>query len=97
MRLAQLVQTRMCAAVVGGSNLALTVWLRSVEELQPLEMEISLRTPNIAIAERTLTLRHLKLMGRVLDEDGRARRVVPLDIWRDPYSLTSDLPESIRR
>lgn len=81
--LAQLPQTRMCAAVVGHSDLALTVWLRSVEELQPLEMEIAAAVPDLVVAERTLTLRHVKLMGRVLRDDGRAARVVPLDIWRD--------------
>ncbi|MQA93618.1 MAG: AsnC family transcriptional regulator [Streptosporangiales bacterium] len=86
-RLAQLPQARMCAAVVGGSDLALTVWVRSVEELQPLEMEIRHRIPGVAVTERTLTLRHLKLMGRVLCDDGRAERVVPLDIWRDPAPL----------
>ena len=90
--LSRLAQTRMCASVVGGSNLALTVWLRSVEELQPLEMEMNLRAPHILITARTLTLRHLKLMGRVLDEDGRASRVVPLDIWQDPDSLADPEP-----
>jgi DNA-binding Lrp family transcriptional regulator len=85
--LSGLPQTRMCAAVIGASNLVLTVWLRSVDELQPLEMEITLRTPGIRITQRLLTLRHLKLMGRVLDERGRAARAVPMDIWRDPDSL----------
>lgn len=88
-RLAQLPQARMCAAMVGGSDLALTVWVRSVEDLQPLEMEIRHRVPGVAVTERTLTLRHLKLMGRVLRDDGRAERVVPLDIWRDPAPLAS--------
>jgi DNA-binding Lrp family transcriptional regulator len=85
--LSRLAQTRMCAAVIGSSNLVLTVWLRSVDELQPLEMEITLRSPGIRIAQRLLTLRHLKLMGRVLDDRGRAERAVPMDIWRDPDSL----------
>ncbi|GAA4499359.1 AsnC family transcriptional regulator [Actinoallomurus oryzae] len=86
--LAGLPQTRMCAAVVGHSDLALTVWLRSVEELQPLEMEIAAAVPNLVVAERTLTLRHVKLMGRVLRDDGRAARAVPLDIWRHPVPPT---------
>lgn len=88
-RLAQLPQARMCAAMVGGGDLALTVWVRSVEDLQPLEMEIRHHIPGVAVTERTLTLRHLKLMGRVLRDDGRAERVVPLDIWRDPAPLAS--------
>ncbi|MFD0855578.1 hypothetical protein ACFQ07_25275, partial [Actinomadura adrarensis] len=95
--LAALPQTRMCAAVVGGSNLALTLWLRSVEELQPLEMEMSRRAPRTSITERTLTLRHLKLMGRVLDTEGRAARAVPLDIWQDPGSFAQDHAGSTHR
>lgn len=87
MELAGLAKTRMCAAVIGTSNLVLTVWLSSTDELQPLEMEITVRAPDIRIAQRLLTLRHLKLMGRVLDGRGRAERAVPMDIWRDPDSL----------
>jgi DNA-binding Lrp family transcriptional regulator len=85
--LSGLPQTRMCAAVIGNSNLVLTLWLRSADELQPLEMEMALRMPDIRISQRLLTLRHLKLMGRVLDEHGRAERAVPMDIWCDPDSL----------
>jgi DNA-binding Lrp family transcriptional regulator len=83
-KLIQIPQTRMCAAVVGSSDLALTVWVRSVEDLQPLEMEIRNEIPGLVVTERTLTLRHLKLMGRVLRDDGRAGRVVPLDVWSTP-------------
>lgn len=85
--LSRLAETRMCAAVIGSSNLVLTVWLGSVDRLQSLELEIALRAPGLRIARRLLTLRHIKLMGRVLDDDGRAKRAVPMDIWRDPDSL----------
>ncbi len=85
--LAQLPQTRMCAAVIGNSNLVLTVWLGSVDELQPLERRITLRLPRIRITQRLLTLRHLKLMGHVLDDSGRAERAVPMDVWREPGPL----------
>ncbi|MCX4094104.1 Lrp/AsnC family transcriptional regulator [Nocardia sp. alder85J] len=88
-------QTRMCAAVIGGGNLVLTVWLGSVTELQPLEMQITVGIPGIRITERLLTLRHLKLMGRVLDDTGRAERAVPMDIWRDPGSLGVSEPAAV--
>jgi len=82
--LSVLPQTRMCAAVIGSSNLVATVWLRSMSDLSPLEAEIMARIPDIQINDRLLTLRHLKLMGQVLDGSGRAQRYVPMDIWREP-------------
>ncbi|WP_329569238.1 hypothetical protein [Kitasatospora sp. NBC_01266] len=36
------------------------------------------------MAERRVSLRTVKRMGRILDADGRAVRAVPMDIWRDP-------------
>ncbi|MQY28061.1 Lrp/AsnC family transcriptional regulator [Nocardia aurantia] len=91
-QLAALPQTRMCASVIGASNLVLTVWLGAVSELHPLEVRLTERMPVIRIAQRLLTLRHLKLMGRVLDEHGRAERAVPMDIWRDPESFGTPVP-----
>jgi DNA-binding Lrp family transcriptional regulator len=82
--LSGLPQTRMCAAVIGNSNLVATVWLRSMSELSPLEAEIMARIPEVQVNDRLLTLRHLKLMGQVLDVSGRAQRYVPMDIWREP-------------
>nr|WSY56402.1 hypothetical protein OG999_43845 [Streptomyces sp. NBC_00886] len=35
------------------------------------------------IAERVITLRHEKLLGRVLDPEGRSVDVVPRDMWAD--------------
>ncbi|WP_216903081.1 Lrp/AsnC family transcriptional regulator [Nocardia alni] len=85
--LAQLPQTRMCASVIGDSNLVLSVWLDSADELHHLERQLTLRIPSIRITQRLLTLRHLKLMGHVLDDSGRAERAVPMDVWRDPIAL----------
>src|SRR3984957_6827447 len=84
--LSGLPQTRMCAAVIGSSNLVLTVWLRSMSDLNPLETEIMARVPGLRVNDRMLTLRHLKLMGQVLDDSGRAQRYVPMDIWSEPAS-----------
>ena len=82
--LSGLPQTRMCAAVIGSSNLVATVWLRSMSDLSPLETEIMARIPDVQVNDRLLTLRRLKLMGQVLDDSGRAQRYVPMDIWREP-------------
>lgn len=83
-QLSGLPQTRMCAAVIGSSNLVATVWLRSMSDLSPLETDIMTHAPDIQVNDRLLTLRHLKLMGQVLDSSGRAQRYVPMDIWREP-------------
>lgn len=82
--LSGLPQTRMCAAVIGSSNLVATVWLRSLSDLSSLETEIMTRIPDVQVNDRLLTLRRLKLMGQVLDDSGRAQRYVPMDIWREP-------------
>lgn len=82
--LSGLPQTRMCAAVIGSSNLVATVWLRSMSDLSILETEMTARVPGIQVNDRHLTLRHFKLMGQVLDDGGRAQRYVPMDIWREP-------------
>ena len=78
--LAELDQARLCAAVVGGSNLVLVAWLRSLGELQALEIEIARIAPSANVVKRAVTLRHLKLITRVLDDE-LAGRVVPADIW----------------
>ena len=86
-RLAQLAQARLCAAVVGSSNLVLVAWLRSIGDLQELELEVTRRAPMARIVKRALTLRHLKLITRVLDDE-LAGRVVPADIWQYTLSLS---------
>lgn len=86
-RLARLPQTRLCATVVDNSNLVLVLWLRSTGDVQPLESEIVRLAPKVHITRRALTLRHLKLVNRVLD-DGRAGRVVPADVWPSGSTCT---------
>ncbi|HWG24222.1 Lrp/AsnC family transcriptional regulator [Actinospica sp.] len=81
-QLAALPETRLCAAITGGRpNLLLTLWLRSVADIQRLEAALADRIPELEILDRGLTLRHVKRLGRVLDADGQAAGVVPLQIW----------------
>ncbi|MFD8306802.1 hypothetical protein ACFV29_31345 [Streptomyces sp. NPDC059690] len=40
--------------------------------------------PSLGVADRTMTLRHGKLLGRVLDRRGRSLGVVPPDVWSEP-------------
>ncbi|MGV9266732.1 Lrp/AsnC family transcriptional regulator [Kitasatospora sp. NPDC003701] len=83
-QLARLPEARLCVSVTGTHNLALSVWLRSLADGQRLEAALVRRFPDLRVAERRVSLRTAKRMGRVLDADGRAVRAVPMDIWRDP-------------
>ncbi|GAB2516090.1 hypothetical protein [Nocardia heshunensis] len=47
------------------------------------ENQLATTHPDLTITERTITLRHEKLLGRILDRHGRSRAVVPPDVWRD--------------
>lgn len=40
--------------------------------------------PGLAVVDRLVTLRPVKRMGRLLDEDRRAVGAVPMDVWADP-------------
>ncbi|GAA1235113.1 AsnC family transcriptional regulator [Kitasatospora nipponensis] len=83
-QLARLPEVRLCVAVTGPHNLVLSVWQRSLADVQRLETALARRFPDLRVAERRVSLRTVKRMGRILDADGRAVRAVPMDIWRDP-------------
>lgn len=81
--LIRLPQTRNCAAVSGTHNLVVQASLHSVAEVTRFENQMATMHPDLAITERVITLRHEKLLGRILDAHGRSRVIVPPDIWRD--------------
>ena len=54
---------------------------RRLPELRRLEEELAGRFPDVRVRDRQLTLRAVKLVGRLLDEEGRAAGYVPLDPW----------------
>ncbi|MFE3193989.1 Lrp/AsnC family transcriptional regulator [Nocardia sp. NPDC059240] len=76
-------QTRNCAAVSGPHNLVVQAGLHSVAEVTRFENQLATTHPGLTITDRTITLRHEKLLGRILDRHGRSRAVVPPDVWRD--------------
>ncbi|WP_330334378.1 Lrp/AsnC family transcriptional regulator [Streptomyces sp. NBC_00536] len=87
-QLARLPEIRLCVAVTGRHNLILSVWQRSLADVQRLEATLARRFPDLRVAERRVSLRTVKRMGRILDADGRAVRAVPMDIWRDPTPVS---------
>ncbi|MEV7796646.1 Lrp/AsnC family transcriptional regulator [Streptomyces sp. NPDC087512] len=77
-------EVRMCMSVTGPHNLVFTVWLRSVADVQRLEAQLAERLPHLALVDRAIALRQIKLMGRLIDETGRAAGVVPMELWTAP-------------
>lgn len=78
-QLARLPETRSCSSVTGGrANLLLSVWLRSAADIHRLEAALAEQVDDLQIIDIALSLRHVKRMGRLLDDHGRAGGVVPL-------------------
>jgi len=59
-------------------------WLRSTAEAHDLERRMGHALPGLRIEDRSLVLRTTKLLGRVLDPEGRSVRSVPLLAERPP-------------
>ncbi|WP_171171962.1 Lrp/AsnC family transcriptional regulator [Streptomyces sp. I05A-00742] len=78
--LAKLPEIRMVIGVSGPQNLIAIVWVRSLVDTQELEVRLAARLPHLRITDRAIALRAVKLMGRLLDTEGRANGFVPVDI-----------------
>ncbi len=79
--LTELPEVRLCAAVTGADNLVMTLWLRSLGDIQRLEAELARHLPALTLTDRAVTLRAAKRMGCLLDDNGRITDVVPIDPW----------------
>ncbi|MFD9887754.1 Lrp/AsnC family transcriptional regulator, partial [Amycolatopsis sp. NPDC059027] len=79
--LGRLPEIRMCAAISGAANLCAVVWLRSQHDTVELESGLAAKLPWLEIVDRAVTLRCVKLMGRLMDDTGRSAGRVPLDFW----------------
>ncbi|MEU6199319.1 Lrp/AsnC family transcriptional regulator [Streptomyces sp. NPDC047061] len=82
--LIRLPETRNCAAISGPQNLILQASLHSVSDILRLETHLATTHPTLDIADRVVTLRQDKLLGRLLDAHGRSVGVVPADLWAEP-------------
>ncbi|MFF4901618.1 Lrp/AsnC family transcriptional regulator [Streptomyces sp. NPDC001068] len=82
--LIRLPETRNCAAVSGPENLVLQATLHSPADIIRLESQLVTAHPALDIADRVVTLRQDKLLGRLLDPYGRSTGVVPADLWAEP-------------
>lgn len=69
---------RMCASVTGQANLALTLWLHELHELDEIENQITAALPNVSIRDRWLVPRVTKRGGVLLDAEGKRSGHVPV-------------------
>ncbi|WP_249027086.1 Lrp/AsnC family transcriptional regulator, partial [Amycolatopsis lexingtonensis] len=72
--LAMLPEVRMCAALTGVANLMLVLWLPSQHDTVAVEALLAAKLPWLEITGRAVTLRSVKLMGRLLDASGRVEQ-----------------------
>ncbi|MGW2283472.1 Lrp/AsnC family transcriptional regulator [Streptomyces phaeochromogenes] len=77
-RIRTLPGVRACSIVAGPHNVIIDAWLRSTAETHDLERRMRQVLPALRIRDRSLVLRTVKLLGRVLDSEGRSVRSVPL-------------------
>ena len=77
-RLARLEEVRTVMTAVGEYNVMVSVWLRTLQDVQRLEAILEERLPGVQIADRSVVLRAVKHAGHLLDADGFATgEVVP--------------------
>ncbi|MFG1924664.1 Lrp/AsnC family transcriptional regulator [Cryptosporangium sp. NPDC048952] len=77
-RLRELPGVRSCSLVAGPYNVIIDAWLHSAAEVHDLERQMSQALPALRIQDRSVVLRVVKLLGRILDAEGRSVRSVPL-------------------
>ncbi|ALJ19313.1 Lrp/AsnC family transcriptional regulator [Microbacterium sp. No. 7] len=80
--LGTLPEVRLVGQLAGPHNLMCTVLLRKPQDLQPFELRLAEICPEAQIFDRTVVMRAVKRIGRVLDDAGRVQQVVALDYLR---------------
>ncbi|UFS60173.1 Lrp/AsnC family transcriptional regulator [Subtercola endophyticus] len=71
-QLGRMEEVRFLANTIGASNMMMSVWLRTLGDVQKLEATIEERMPGVVIVDRSVVLRTVKHMGHLLDVDGYA-------------------------
>jgi DNA-binding Lrp family transcriptional regulator len=71
-------EVRSCSIVAGPHNVIIDALLRSTADVHALERSLSQALPALRIQDRSVVLLTIKLLGRILDADGRSVRSVPL-------------------
>ncbi|MEW2161242.1 hypothetical protein AB0950_39550 [Streptomyces sp. NPDC007189] len=82
--LVRIPSVRFIATIAGTHNLLVTVWLRSVDDVHHLEIDLAARYPDLTVQDRTIALHTAKRMGRVFDTRGHSTTTVPVGPWAIP-------------
>ncbi|WP_432827474.1 Lrp/AsnC family transcriptional regulator [Dactylosporangium sp. CA-092794] len=83
--LSRINEIRLAVTAIGPYNLVLSVWMRSLADVQGLEVMIEETLPGVAISDRSAVLRTVKNLGHRLDATGRwTGQVVPVAAVRAP-------------
>lgn len=89
--LVKLRETRFCASLLSGpDNLTFAVWLRSATDLQPFEVMLTRRIPELTVVTRHVALWQMKLGGHVVDPNGRHVRGIPMALWSEENAVASE-------
>lgn len=77
--LSRINEIRLAVTAIGPYNLVLSVWMRSLADVQGLEVMIEDTLPGVTISDRSAVLRTVKNLGHLLDAAGRwTGQVVPV-------------------
>ncbi|GII97035.1 Lrp/AsnC family transcriptional regulator [Sinosporangium siamense] len=77
-RIRSLPGVRAATFVAGPFNVIVDASLRSIAEVHDLEWRMGQALPEMRVQDRSVVLSMVKLLGRVLDSEGRSVRAVPL-------------------
>lgn len=63
-------EVRAIASIAGEHNMFVSVWLHELADVQSFEARLADTLPHMRVADRTVVIRTVKLVGRLLDDDG---------------------------
>lgn len=73
-------QVRQCTALASEANFMVQPWMRSLNELDQIEEELTKHIPTARILDRWVVPRIYKRLGHVLDDEGRRLDFVPVSV-----------------
>lgn len=73
---------RLCASTLSTSNIVAVLWLRELDELDEIELELRHLVPEAHVTDRVMIPRTVKRMGTLFHEDGRRSGYVPVPLPR---------------
>jgi hypothetical protein len=79
--------------VAGPFSVVVDARLRTAADVHDFEQRLSQAVPALQIQDRSVVLRTTKLLGRVLDREGRSVRSVPFRAAHEKHASTGGQPD----